>query len=198
MVTASTLRGIDLAGHDGRAGLVFGKDEFAETATGAGGEPANVVGNFHERCGESFQGTAGEDDFVVSGEACEFIRVRAEGQAGEFGDFLGGALGEFRVSIQAGADSGATNGEIEEAVESNSDARAIAIEKADPAGKFLTDGERRRVLKVGATDFDDADEFLGFGVESIAQFLERGKKAAGSFRGRGNVHGGGEGVVGGL
>ena len=30
--------------------------------------------------------------------------MRAEGQAGEFGNFLGGALREFGVSVQAGAD----------------------------------------------------------------------------------------------
>jgi len=48
------LRGIYFAGHDGGAGLVFGESEFAEAAARAGGEPANVVGDFHERGGESF------------------------------------------------------------------------------------------------------------------------------------------------
>jgi len=48
------LRGIYLARHDGRAGFVFRKSEFAEAAARAGGEPANVVGDFHERSGESF------------------------------------------------------------------------------------------------------------------------------------------------
>ncbi len=48
------LRGIHFAGHDGRAGLVFGKREFAEAAARVGGEPANVVGDFHEGSGERF------------------------------------------------------------------------------------------------------------------------------------------------
>src|SRR5713101_1389315 len=47
------LRGIHLAGHDGGARLVFRKREFAEAAARAGSEPANVVGDFHERGGES-------------------------------------------------------------------------------------------------------------------------------------------------
>ena len=46
------LRGIHFARHDGRTGLVFRKREFAKAAARAGGEPANVVGNFHERSGE--------------------------------------------------------------------------------------------------------------------------------------------------
>src|SRR6516225_1656819 len=42
------LRGVYFAGHDGGAGLIFGEGEFAETAAGAGSEPANVVGDFHQ------------------------------------------------------------------------------------------------------------------------------------------------------
>ena len=48
------LRGIHFAGHDGGAGLVFGKSEFAEAAARAGSEPANVVGDFHERGSKRF------------------------------------------------------------------------------------------------------------------------------------------------
>jgi len=48
------LRGIYLAGHNRRARLVFRKREFAKAAARAGSEPANVVGNFHERSGERF------------------------------------------------------------------------------------------------------------------------------------------------
>ena len=113
------LRGIYFARHDGRAGLVFGKSEFAEAAARAGSEPADVVGDFHQRGGQRFERAAGEDDFVVGGERGEFIRMRAEGQAGELGDFLRGAFGEFGMRVEAGADGGAADGEIVEAVESH-------------------------------------------------------------------------------
>src|SRR6267142_111280 len=86
------LRGIYLPGHDGRAGLVFGKSEFAEAAARAGSEPANVVGDFHERSGQRFQCPGSEDEFVVGGECGEFIGMRAEGKARELGDFAGGTL----------------------------------------------------------------------------------------------------------
>ncbi len=48
------LRRIYFAGHDRRSRLVFGKGEFAQAAARAGSEPANVVGNFHERCRQRF------------------------------------------------------------------------------------------------------------------------------------------------
>jgi hypothetical protein len=44
--------------------------------------------------------------------------------------------------------------------------------------------------------FDDVRKFPGFGVESVAKFFYGGEKTPHGFRGRGDVHGGGEGVVG--
>lgn len=59
------LRGVDLAGHDGGTGFVLREGEFPETATGAGSEPADVVGDLHERGRERLEGTAGENKFPV-------------------------------------------------------------------------------------------------------------------------------------
>ena len=74
------LRGIDFAGHDRGARLVFRDVQFAQAAARAGGEPANVVGDFHERGGQGGDGAVREDEFVVRGERGEFIGVRAERQ----------------------------------------------------------------------------------------------------------------------
>ena len=59
------LRGVDLAGHDGGTGFVLREGEFPETATGSGSEPADVVGDLHERGREGLEGTAGEDKLPV-------------------------------------------------------------------------------------------------------------------------------------
>ena len=56
--------------------------------------------------------------------------------------------------------------------------RAVAVEQIDAAGKFLPDGERRRVLQMRAADFDDAREFFGFGVERVAQFFHGGQQVS--------------------
>src|SRR5713226_5969225 len=120
--------------------------------------------------------------------------MRAEGQAGELGDFARGALGKFGMGVKAGANGGASDGEIVEAVEGDGDAAAVTIEKIHVAGKFLAEGERRGVLQMGAANFDDVRELFGFDVESVAKSFDRGEETARGFRGGGNVHGGGKRV----
>src|SRR5258706_7171296 len=124
--------------------------------------------------------------------------MRAKRQAGEIGNLAGGALGKFGMGVEAGADGGAADGEIVEAVERDGDASAIAIEHIDVAGKFLAEGERRGVLQMGAADFDDVREFPGLGVERVAKRFDGGHEAARRFRSGGDLHGCGEGVALGL
>src|SRR5580700_1946045 len=109
--------------------------------------------------------------------------MRAEGQAGEFGDSARGAFGEFGMGVEAGTYGGASYGEVIEAIESHGDAAAIAVEEVDVAGKFLADGERRGVLQMGAADFHDVGEFSCFGIESVAKFFYGGEKTLARFRG---------------
>src|ERR1700676_33202 len=111
--------------------------------------------------------------------------MRTEGETGELGDFAGGAFGEFGVGVEAGTDGGAANGEIVETIEGHGEARAVAVEKTDPAGNLLPHGEWRGVLQMGAADLDDASEFLSLGVQGVAKFFHGGGRAGGGFGGRG-------------
>src|SRR5260370_41004995 len=121
--------------------------------------------------------------------------MRTEGETCELGDFAGGSCGKFGMGIEAGAGGGAADGEIVEAVEGHGDAAAVAVEHVDVAGKFLAEGERRGILQMGAADFYDVCELLGFGVERVAKSLDGREQAARGFRGGGAVHGGGKRVV---
>ena len=121
---------------------------------------------FISETGEGGDGAVREDQFVVRGERGEFIGMGAKRQVGDLGDFLGGALGEFGMRVEAGADGGAADGQIVEAVEALFEAGDIALEQAGPAAHFLADGERRGVHEVGAADFDDVGKFLGLGVDA--------------------------------
>src|SRR5260370_5109624 len=102
------------------------------------------------------------------------------------------------MGVKAGADGGAADGEIVETVECAGDGTDIAVKHIDVAGKFLAERERRGIVQMGAADFDDVRKFFGFGIERVAKIFYRGKQPARRFRGGGNVHGGGKGVVGGL
>ena len=72
---------IDLSGHDRRAGLVLRQRDLAEATTRARGEPANVVCDLHQTCGECFQRTGGKNNFVMSAQCSKLIWVRFEWQA---------------------------------------------------------------------------------------------------------------------
>ena len=168
MVMASHCVGIHFAGHDGGAGFVLRNNQFAQAATRAGSQPANVVGDLHQRCGQGFQRALGKDEFVVRGKSREFVGMRAEGKSGKFGDFLRGAFGEFRMRVQAGAYGGAADGEIVKPVEDLLQPLDVAIEQTGPAAEFLADGQRDGVLQVGAANLDDVFEFFGLGVNSVA------------------------------
>src|SRR6266851_8144821 len=108
--------------------------------------------------------------------------MRAEGKPGELGDFARGFYREFGMGVEAGTDGGAADSEIVEAVESDGDASAIAIEHIDVAGEFLAECERSGVLQMGAADFYDVGEFLGFGVQRVAEIFQRREQAARGFR----------------
>ena len=134
----------------------------------------------------------------MCGEAGEFVGMRTEGQAAEFADFSSGAFGEFGMRVEARANGRAADGEVVEPIEGLRNADEIAVEQADPAGKFLAHGERCSVLQMGAADFDDPREFFCFGVERVAKFFDGGQEATGRFGSRGNVHGRRERVIRGL
>lgn len=95
------LGGVDLAGHDGRSGLVLGERELAEAAAGAGAEVADVVGDLHERDGDDVEGARGLDDGVVGSETLKLVGVGLEGVAGDLGDLLGDLDVEALLGVQA-------------------------------------------------------------------------------------------------
>ena len=123
---------------------------------------------FISEAASGFERALGEDEFVMRGERGELVGVRAEGKSGEFGDLLGGAFGEFGMSVESGADGGAADGEIVESVENLLEPLDVALEQAGPAAEFLADGERHGVLKVRAADLDDVVELFGLGFERVA------------------------------
>ena len=75
------LCGVDLAGHDGRAGFVLGNADFAETVAGSGGKPADVVGYLHHVARERLYRAVSEYYLILRGEGVELVRRCNEGLA---------------------------------------------------------------------------------------------------------------------
>ena len=64
--------------------------------------------------------------------------------------------------------------------------------------KNLTQCERRGILGVGASDFDDGGKLRLFCRQRGNERIKGGQHSVMNHAGGGNVHGGGKGIVGGL
>ena len=101
---------VDLAGHDGAAGLVLGNGDLPQAAAGTAGQPADVVGDLHQVGGQSLQSSVGEDEAVLAGEGVELVGGGAEGLSGVLGDEAGGLLAEGGGGVEPGSHGGAAQG----------------------------------------------------------------------------------------
>ena len=191
------LGGVDLAGHDRAAGLVLRDDELADAVAGAGGVPAHVVGDLHEGVGQDAQGAGDLNQGIVGAQGGEEVVRLGELDAGLLGDLLGAQGAEVRVGVEAGADGGPADGELTGAGVGVADAIEGEVDLGDPPADDLPQGDGGGVLQVGAPHHDDVGVGLGLGVQGVAQLLDA-RVHGGQLVDDGDVHGRGEGVVGGL
>ena len=198
MTMASHWVGLTLPGMMELPGSLSGEEEFAEAAAGAGGEPAHVVGDFHEGDGGAAEAGAGADHGVERGLGGEFVGGGDVGLAGEVGDLGGDFDAEAGGGGEAGADGGAADGEFEQAGAGAADVGDGVADLVGVAGPFLADGEGDGVFEVGAADLDDVGPGLGLGLDGGGEGVELGEEVVVEFLHGGDVHGGGEGVVAGL
>ena len=192
------LRRVDLSRHDGGAGFVGRQREFPKATAGSRTEPADVVGDLHQRSGEGVEGSRSGNDGVVGRQLGELVRRGNEGQAGRFGDGRGHPLGEVWMRVQAGAHGGAAERQLVQVLDREGEAAQVRVQLGHPAAGFLTEGERYGVHEVGPADLDDARPGLGLGRQRIAQGSDGRNDLVDDGFGPGDVHRGGEGVVGGL
>ncbi len=187
---------VDLAGHDRRAGLVLGERQLAETAAGPRAEPAQVVGDLHERAGERAEGAARHHEIVVRGERGELVGRRGERQARQLGELRGDGLAEAGRCVESGPDRGAADRQRQEAGQGRVDPRETSVELGDVARELLAERERHRVLQMGAADLHDVVELARLGRERVPQRADARDEAPRQLeRGR-DVHRGGERIVG--
>ena len=117
IVMASACVGFTLPGMIDEPGSFSGSVSSPRPQRGPEASQRMSLAIFISEAASVFERAAGEDELVVGGERGEFVGMRAERQAGQLGDLAGGALGEFGMGVEPGADGGAADGQIVEAVE---------------------------------------------------------------------------------
>lgn len=191
------LGGVNLAGHDGGAGLVLGEDQLAETATRAGTEVADILGDLEQRSGQGVEGTGGLDDGVVGSQDLELVGGSLELGAGHLGDLGSDGLVEALEGVQTGTDGGTTLSKEAQVGEGSLDALNVALKLGDVARELLAQGEGGSILQVGTANLDQLLPLVHLDLQSIAQLLKRGQQGVLELDNGSNVHDGGERVVGG-
>ena len=190
------LGGIDLPWHDRRPRLVCRNQQLGQSGAGAGRVPADVVGDLHQGAGKGAQRRADVDHRVVSRQRRELVRRRDERFPGLVCDSARRDFAETGVGVQAGADGGATDGERADARQRAAEARERLVELADPGRDRLPERQRCRVLQVGPANHHDSRECLGLGVQRVSQRADGGDEHVVELLDGGDVHRGGERVVG--
>ena len=183
------LRGVDLAGHDGRAGLVGRDDELADAAARAGSEPAHVVGDLHEIGRQRLERAVGKHHLVLARERVELVRRRQEGVAQQLGDLLCRQVTERRRSVEPGADGRAAEGELAQRAAGLHDHVAVVAEHGTPAADLLPERERHGVLQVRAADLDHIAVLRAQAVERCRQAADGRQHLLLERNARSHVHG---------
>ena len=187
---------VDLAGHDRRAGLVGGQSELVKAGPGTGSQPAHVVGDLHERNRDASQSGADGHHGVQRALGGELVRGGPERKPGQLGQLFGHCLTEALGGVEARSHRRPTDGELFGRLERTVEPTRGVPELRHPSGPLLSDGERGRVLEVGAPDLDHVDPFHRFGPQGVGELTEPGKRVLSDGDEGGDVHGRGEGVVG--
>ena len=105
MVSASHWVGFTLPGMIDEPGSFSGMRSSPMPAARAGGEPAHVVGDLHERAGQRLAARrCAFTSASCADSAANLFGARRNGMPGQLGDLRGGAVGEARVGVEAGAD----------------------------------------------------------------------------------------------
>ena len=143
------LRRVDLAGHDGGAGLVFGDEDLAQAVARAGGQPAHVVGDLHQVRRQRLERAVRKDELVLAGQGVELVGRGDEGLARELGDGLGDLDVKALGRVQARADGRAAQGQLLELGQGDLQHLLVLLQGGAPAADLLGELDGRGVLQVG-------------------------------------------------
>ena len=191
------LCGVDLAGHDGRTGLVLGQLQLTKTASGSGTEEADVLGDLEEGGCEGVELAMGLDDGIVGSEGFELVGCGDEVLASHLADFCGNVFGEALECVDTSSDGCSTLCQHLEARETGLYPLNAKVELLYVSRELLAESQRGSILEMCPANLDQVLPLVDLLLQRIAEAGEGGKERLLEVEHGGDVHDGGEGVVGG-
>ena len=80
------LGGVDLAWHDGAAGLILRQRQLSQATAGAGAKESDIIGNLHDGAGNDIAGTRHLHHGVMAGQSLKLVRSCDKWQSSELGN----------------------------------------------------------------------------------------------------------------
>ena len=124
------------------------------------------------------------------------VTCLGQGQTGFFSKQLNHACREARRGIDAGAYGGAAQGNLSHAGQGSVHTFDAVTHGSGVAREFLPQGNRGCIHQVGASGLDDVLELYGLLFQRCSENLKGRDQLFDQCLGHGNVHGGGENIVG--
>jgi len=189
---------IHLARHDRTSRFILWKMQFRETGSGPTGEQADVIGNLEQADGQKPELSHRVDQPVMAGHYSELVGGSRKRKACEAFELRCCFHGKASGGVETRSNGCPSQGQRQDFLQAGVDALSGCSDLFLPGRRFLAEGERNRILKVGAADLHDGAPGLCFGGKGFFQLLQfRLKAAADRFSGC-HMDGRREGVVGGL
>ena len=134
----------------------------------------------------------------MCGKLRKFVFCGAECEASNVSDLISDHLSKQGVGVEACTDRSAAKSKFKQVIEGEINSSKVCVQLRHPARRFLTEREWYGIHKVGSTNLDNAGPRLCFLIEGITKRSDTWKEFVCECFCRCNVHGGWEGVVGGL
>ena len=187
--------GIDLAGHNRRAGLTLGQENFIKSATRSRRHKAEVVRHFDKHQRGILERGADVDKAVGVVGGVDYVRGGLEVFAGDFAELAGDDFYISRLCIKPRAHGGAAHVDKADAVNRPLNAADTATNRRGVRTHFLPQRDRNGVLQVRAPHFENILILLRLVFEGAGKVFERGRDVVAFVR-QANLNRGREAVIG--
>ncbi|MNT00042.1 hypothetical protein D3C72_1344590 [compost metagenome] len=114
----------------------------------------------------------GVDQRIAGAERFEFIRRGHKRLPGDRGQLFRHAHGIFRMGVQPRPHRRTAQRQLREVRQAMVDMLEVVLQHRHPAGDLLPEGQRRGVLQMGTTNFDDVSERLRFCRQGLGQHFQ--------------------------
>ena len=187
---------VDLARHDRGSRLVCRQGQFAKPGARAGPQQADIACDLVEASRDRVQCAMCEDQRIVGGQRLEPVRRADKAVPGLLRQLRRHRLAKACRRAQPRAHGRAALRQRKQPRQGQAHPPDPAGDLRAVAGKLLSQGDRRRILKVGPADLDEARPVIRLGRQRIMQARQRGQQLVLDLQHGGDVDRAGDRVVG--